>query len=187
MGYTTEFKGKLQFSKPLSAEQVAYVNLFSHTRRMKRDPEKLAKIYGGKSGLLGTDNYGFEGEYFAHDDGNYGQVEDDSIIEYNIPPGQKLFNRGNETFDQYWDENQRRIKEGECVPGLWCGWEISNDGIFLQWDGGEKFYNYVEWLQWMIKHFFEPWGYELNGKIKWQGENRRDKGTIAVAKNIVTI
>ena len=71
-------------------------------------------------------------------------------------------------------------------PGLWCQWVLSKDGKELMWDGGEKFYNYVEWLEYMIKNFFEPWGIKLDGVIKWSGEDREDIGSIKVVKNKVT-
>lgn len=70
------------------------------------------------------------------------------------------------------------------VPGLWCQWEAASCTT-LQWDGGEKFYNYVEWLEYLIEHFFRPWGYELNGQIEWTGEDRDDRGTIGVRRNEV--
>ena len=55
----------------------------------------------------------------------------------------------------------------------------------MEWDGGEKFYNYVEWLEYLIKNFFEPWGYSLNGSVNWQGEEDEDNGTIVVKHNEV--
>lgn len=70
MGYDTEFSGSITITPRLSDEQIAYINLFHETRRMKRDNDILKAIYQGKHGLLGTDNYGVFGEYFAFDDGN---------------------------------------------------------------------------------------------------------------------
>ena len=166
MGYTTDFEGSLKISRPLTKKQTEYINLINQTRRMKRDVNKLMKLYKGKHGNpFAKDKtpeaiYGREGEYFAKDDGNCGQSGDDSIINYNVPP--------------------------TGVPGLWCGWCITEDGMFLEWDGGEKFYNYVEWLEYLIKHFFQPWGRKLNGKIEWFGEDRTDIGAIVVKNNKVT-
>lgn len=70
-------------------------------------------------------------------------------------------------------------------PGLWCQWVI--EGNELVWDGGEKFYNYVEWLHYLIDHFFDPLGYVLNGDITWQGEDSDDCGTIHVFNNFVEV
>lgn len=184
MGYTTNFAGKFKFSQPLTPEQQSYLNTFSGTRRMKRDPKILQELYNGEFGFNGE--YGVDGEYFAKDDGQYGQSSDSSIIEYNTPPGQLLFDRSKLTWDQYYALNELQIKEGKCQPGLWCHW-ISEDGSSLEWDGGEKFYNYVEWLQYLINHFFAACGVKLNGKVKWQGEDRRDRGTITVIDNEITV
>ena len=54
-------------------------------------------------------------------------------------------------------------------------------------DGNEKFYEYEEWLRYLIKHFFEPSGYILNGEIEFQGEDYDDFGIIYVKDNVVTI
>ena len=40
MGYTTTFEGEFRLDRPLSAEQRAYLNAFSATRRMRRDPDR---------------------------------------------------------------------------------------------------------------------------------------------------
>lgn len=72
------------------------------------------------------------------------------------------------------------------VPGLWCQWIINDNGE-LEWDGGEKFYYYEEWLNYLIDNFFEPEGYVLNGTISFQGEDSDDYGDIVVVNNYVTI
>lgn len=55
----------------------------------------------------------------------------------------------------------------------------------LIWNGMEKFYNYEEWLRYLIEHFFDPWGYVLNGSVDWQGEDSDDKGELKIADNRV--
>jgi len=192
MGYTTDFEGRLEFDKPLTTEQREYINLLSSTRRMKRDVGKLMKLYKGEFGnpfaLPRTPEtiYGHDGEYFAKDDGNSGQTEDESIIDYNCPPGQQKYD-STADFSARWEENKRLTLEGKCQPGLWCQWVIDSDGYALQWDGNEKFYNYIEWLKYLINHFFEPWGVKLNGVIEWEGEDSNDKGKIIVNDNVVKI
>lgn len=166
-----------------------YINLLSSTRRMKRDVNKLMELYDGKHGYPDLESndpakiYGLDGEYFAKDDGRMGQSNDASIIDYNSPAGQIGYD-SNIDFNTRWDENRRRLKEGICQPGLWCQWIIVNEGSdqYLEWDEGEKFYYYVEWLKYLDKHFFKPWGVELEGEIMWQGEETGDVGKI-VAKN----
>lgn len=116
-----------------------------------------------------------------------GQDRDDSIIDYNTPPGQISSNVDVDSYDyDGYSINNKRIINGECQPSLWLQWEITNENT-LEWDGGEKFYSYVEWLKYLIKHFFEPWGVKLNGEIEWSGEDVSDKGLIKVTDNIVKI
>lgn len=78
-------------------------------------------------------------------------------------------------------------REPSTQPGLWCQWIPTDDGSAIQWDGNEKFYNYTEWLQYIIDHFMRPWGYELNGRVMWSGEDTADSGVITVEHNIMTI
>ena len=179
MGYTTDFEGQLKISRPLTQKKTSYLNLLNGTRRMKRNVSKLMNLYKGKHGnpmakdkTNADEVYGYQGEYFAHDDGQCGQGDDGSVIDHNCPAGQVGFAQG-------------RVAKGQ--PGLWCGWCITEDGKFLEWDGGEKFYNYVEWLEYLIKNFFEPWGHKLNGTITWVGEDNSDLGKIEVKKNVVTV
>ena len=177
MGYTTDFEGSLVFDKPLNQKQVKYINLISDTRRMKRDVNKLMELYKGKHGnpfakdkTNAQEVYGHDGEFFAMEDGQSGQLQDDSILDYNCAPGQKGFMQG-------------KVEKGQ--PGLWCGWCIDKNGTELSWDGGEKFYNYVAWLEYLIEKFFKPWGKKLTGEIYWYGEDRDDIGVIKVRGNEV--
>ena len=162
---------------------------------MKRDVNKLMELYKGKFGLVGItpdkspeEIYGKEGEYFVRDDGNMGQSYDTSVIEVNTPPGQISWNEDS-SFERY-EKNQKRAEEGLCQPGLWCQWVIetpTNDEQVLCWDGGEKFYSYVEWLKYLITHFFSKWGVLLNGEISWSGEESSDLGKIVVTNNEVKV
>ena len=161
MGYTTDFYGTLTFDKPVSNWLRDYINRFSSTRRMPRDNEKIKEIYPNWKELCFFGKLGENGEYFAPISKVWGQEEDDSIIDYNG-----------------W--------ECKVQPGLWCQWIINDNGE-LEWDGGEKFYKYIEWLEYLIKHFFKPLGYVLNGDIQWQGEDRGDIGTIHVEDNVIRI
>lgn len=161
MGYTTDFDGTLSFNKPVTEQLKEYINRFSYTRRMPRDNEKIKKIYPNWRELCFFGELGNKGEYFAPISNCYGQDDDGTVLDYN---GYK--------------ENVH--------PGLWCQWIINDDGD-LAWDGGEKFYNYEEWLNYLIDRFFAPLGYVLNGDITWQGEAFDDFGTIHVVDNVVTM
>ena len=120
--------------KPLTDEQMDYVNMFAGTRRMKRDVQKLTAMFHGEHGLNG--DYGVEGEFFVGGGGVRGSDRDASIIDYNKPA----------------------ITQHD----LWCWWIVQNNDTIV-WNGVEKFYNYVEWIQYYITNFFGPWGVVLNG------------------------
>jgi len=70
---------------------------------------------------------------------------------------------------------------------LWCKWAPTKDGTGIEWNGIEKFYNYVEWLEYLIVNFLGPWGYQLNGEVKYQGEDPGDFGIIEVTNNTVKL
>lgn len=156
MGYTTTFDGKFSFNREVPEELMSYINTFSSTRRMKRDVEKIKEIYPNWKDYSYNGNLGVEGEYFARDDGDFGQSRDDSIINYNEP--------------------------ASTQPGLWCKWIIAKDenSYYLEWNEGEKFYHYVEWLKYLIDHFFTPNNLILNGIVAYQGEDKEDNGYIFI-------
>lgn len=72
-------------------------------------------------------------------------------------------------------------------PGFWCQWIPTDDAKGIEWDGNEKFYNYVEWLEVIIEKFLIPNGYVLNGEVQWEGEESGDLGNIIVKDNVVTV
>lgn len=156
MGYTTDFDGSMEISPPLTPERVSYINKFSETRRMKRDPQKASKLHDPLREAVGLP-IGEDGCYFVGGSGGYDK--DGSIVEHNYPPA-----------------NQ---------PGLWCQWIVSEDGSSLEWDFGEKFYAYEDWLNYIQDHFLTPWGSKLNGKIDWCGEDRDDMGVIYAKDGMV--
>ena len=151
MGYTTEFTGYMKIDPPLNPEQVSYINKFSGTRRMKRDPDKASQIPDPLREAVGLP-IGEDGCYFVGGDGWKGKDEDDSVIDYNSSPAGQ--------------------------PGLWCQWVISGDGTGLEWDWGEKFYEYEDWLVYIQVHFLTPWGSKLTGEISWSGEEWDDRGIL---------
>jgi len=149
MGYTTEFTGKFWLNTPLEPAHRIYLQRFHDTRRMQRDVSKLpADPYAGAVGLP----FGRQGEYFVSGTGFMGQDEDESVTNGNRPP--------------------------DSQPGLWCQWEPSSDGNVIMWDKGEKFYGYVDWINYLCERFLTPWGYTLDGSVRWQGEESDDYGTL---------
>lgn len=213
MGYTTEFSGKLNLSRNATVDESMYINSFSYTRRMSRNPDVLYRIFNGKYGRIAQleqqltptlykhakalnkagikldmstvpDNrtaieiYGEQGQYFAHPTGE----DNTGVIDYNQPPGQITL----ADYHKELDANKKLIAEGKCQPSLWCNWTLTADSKHLHWNGQEKFYYFIEWLQYLITNFFQPWGIKLNGQIKWSGEDHTDVGIITVKNNIVT-
>ena len=104
--------------------------------------------------------FGVEGEFYFKDDGDYGQTREDNIIDYNTPP--------------------------ITQPSLWLQWRPTKDKLHIEWDEGEKFYDYVEWIVYIIENILKPKGYILNGSVKWRGEEFGDLGTIKIKNNVVT-
>ncbi len=145
----------------LKPEHAAYLNQFSDTRRMKRDPVRAQQLPDPVRKAVGLP-LGSEAGYFVGGRGFAGQERDDSIMNYNRSPiGQ---------------------------PGLWCHWAPNANGTAIEWDKAENCYNYVElleWLQYLLTHFLRPWGYLVNGTVTWQCEEDDDRGSITVRDNVV--
>jgi hypothetical protein len=73
------------------------------------------------------------------------------------------------------------------TPGIWCGWQASEDNLSIEWDEGEKFYHYNKWMSYLIDNFLQPNGYVLNGTVEWQGESSDDIGKIVIIDNSVDV
>lgn len=118
------------------------------------------------------------GPYFVGGSGFKGQGNDEDINNFNTPD-----------FTQ---------------PSLWCQWRASDDGEYIEWDEGEKFYEAGEWMKYIIDHFIgtnpiakthggSKWlaehlqGHVCNGIITAQGEESDDQWTLVVQNNKVTI
>ena len=193
MGYSTDFFGSFKLSRPATAEEREYVNRIADTRRMQRDVNKLMELYKGEHGnpfakdkTNADEVYGFKGEYFAKNDSNMGQSSDESIIDFNAASGEIAWKDYNGDWAKR-EELQKALNADKIKqPGLWCQWRL-DDETTLSWDGSEKFYNYIEWLQYLIVHFFEPWGIKVNGEVTWQGEDSNDMGKIIVTDNVIEI
>jgi hypothetical protein len=183
MGYTTDFDGHFELSRQLTETERDYIQKFNDTRHMRRDVEKLHEVYNGKYGnpfaKTREEVYGREGEYFIGAD-----TQDGTVLDINDSPGTpaKMDN-----WVAYWQLRQDRIKTGEAMPGLWCQWTVDINGTRLEWDGGEKFYNYTEWLTYLITNFFDKWGVKLNGIVYWEGENSEDKGKLIIDDSVLTV
>ena len=153
MGYDTSFSGSFQLDKPLTPAHLAYLQAFADTRRMKRHVAGLEKYPDPFRVAVGLP-LGIQGEYFV---GTEEGIDGPSILDYNQPP--------------------------DTQPGLNMQWVPNADGTSIEWDEGEKFCEYIEWLEYIIENFLTPWGYVLNGKVSWYGEENSDQGVIHVKNN----
>lgn len=70
-------------------------------------------------------------------------------------------------------------------PCVYCQWKPTPNGAAIMWDMEEKFYGWLEWLEYIIQRHLKPWGYILNGAVIWRGENGDDSGIIYVKDNRV--
>ena len=105
--------------------------------------------------------YGTDGEWYVDGTGLFGQDHDETVISSEHPPSTQ--------------------------PGLWCQWVPNKTGDYYQWDGNEKFYNYVEWIKYLVENYFKPRGYKLNGRVSWIGEDREDMGRIDIMDNEIVV
>jgi hypothetical protein len=158
MGYSTDFTGSFLLDRQLTLNHQNYLLAFASKRRMKRDPNKAITLQD-RVRLAVELPVGIEAGYFVGGTGLMGQGNDASVIDNNRPP------------------------EGQ--PGLWCQWVSTDDGYGIKYNGDENAYDYTEWLEYLIEHFLEPWGYVLNGNVSWQGEESTDSGVIYVKDNQV--
>ncbi len=115
------------------------------------------------------------GDYYCGT-GHAGQDHEADIINYNAPPPEQ--------------------------PSLWCQWTPSDDGKYIEWDGGEKFYSSPEWMWYLIHHFLKPnplakirqpetfsflQGHVCKGEIDAQGEEGGDRWKLVVDNNKVYV
>lgn len=77
-------------------------------------------------------------------------------------------------------------RDDKGMPGIWCQWVPNEEGGAIEHDQGEKFYEYIPWMKYLIDTFLKPWGYIANGAIEWDGEDSDDHGILEVTDNVVT-
>ena len=153
MGYTTDFVGQFNVNPRMTKAHAEYLQAFADTRRMVRNPEIAATMPDPKREAVGLP-IGEQAGYFVGGPGFAGQDHDASIVDYN--------------------------REPKAQPGLWCKWVPSKDLRGIKWSGMEKFYDYTEWLNYMIEYFLSPWGYEVSGEVRYRGASRDDRGVVRI-------
>ncbi len=137
---------------------------------------------------------GNDGAYFVGGaDLAFRGQDDSSVVGYNDPPGGPRYGYVNAegSVVAYGDrDGSEEFKDLErpswSQPGLWCQW-IPVDSKTIQWDEGEKFYEYIEWLAYLIEHFLGPWNVTFSGDVHWEGEESDDFGRIELVQNVMFI
>lgn len=157
MGYTTYFVGQFNIDRPLDQETEALINGLENTRRMKRDLEVIAR-HENMFFKDALSKYGIDGEFYVKDSIN-GECGI-GIIDHNEPPSTQ--------------------------PSLWCQWMYDKGKQAIVWNEGEKFYFYIEWIEYLIERILKPRGYTLNGEMLWQGQSLYDTGKITISDNNVS-
>ena len=161
MGYTTDFEGSFSFDRVLDENHFNYLMAFATCRHMTWDAKALEDVED-EARTKASLPLGIRGMYFTAGEGWDG-------------PG------------HFTGLTADRPANG--VPSRWCQWipVKGEEKTLLEWDKGEKFYRYELWLEFIIEHFTAKWGYVLNGKVLFQGEDPNDTGYIEIKDNIVTV
>ncbi|WP_051291544.1 hypothetical protein [Fictibacillus gelatini] len=122
MGYMTWYTGKFTLNKPLEDETYNLLVGLAKTRRMKRDPKKLEEM-----GLGNAETFGVDGEFYynPNDFEQFGQTWDDSILDYNTPPGTQ--------------------------PWLWLKWIPTRDRMAIEWNGEPNSYHSELWIKYLVE------------------------------------
>lgn len=162
MSYFIDFQGQFNLTPRLAPDQVKYLIKFSRTRRIKRNPKITEELLDLRRESVGLP-VGQDGAYFVGGLDEYGQdiLDCPSIVDINSPPSTQ--------------------------PNLECQWTPLENGSAIEWNRGDKFYDYTKWIRYIIDHFLKPWGIVANGCITLEGEDGDDMGAITVVSNIVTV
>jgi hypothetical protein len=169
MGVSTYFNNGFTLDRPLDPRHLAYLKKFGEIRHVKRDAAVVESLPDPLRTAIGLP-VGIDGMYFTGDNGE-GNKGKNGIVNGNYPPG----------MDSYTDEATDLAVQ---CPGLYCQWTPNDEGTEIAWDEGEKFYEYTEWIKFLILHFLKPWGYVVNGDTTWT-DDEGDAGEIIITDNVV--
>jgi hypothetical protein len=160
--YKIQFEGSVQLDRPLQPEQIAYLQRFLEIRRIAWSVDYIDALPDSLREAVGLPP-GPEGAYFVGL----------SFEELKVDVWQPLVR----------DQKLHQNKPPQGQPRLWCAWKLDEDGVTFRYTDEQELYFCYAWLQYLIEHFFTPWGYEVDGEITWQGDDEADRGTIIVGKS----
>lgn len=152
MSYVVHLIGKIHLDRPLAPEHLAYLTAFCEIRHMKRDVEKMSGMPDPLREAVGLP-LGPEGAFYVGDGKYEYGTGDPSVLDYN--------------------------REPDLFPGLNSDWGLTDNGSALVcWTDTPR--NYEHWLRYLIREFFRPWGYTLQGLLRIEGEDSSDFGFLVV-------
>ncbi len=168
------FRGHFKCTPFLNPDQIAYLTAFSRSRRMTWNGDTLADVDDPLREAVDISGPGKYGEFYVGHayDAFIPTVGD--LTYFNTPPGQAT------DFDVGYGPGDERAQ-----PGLWCQWVPTPDGEAIVWNQGEKFRNFVEWIEYLIRWFVSRWNVTLNGRVTWQADGAYDIGNINIRDNQV--
>lgn len=73
-----------------------------------------------------------------------------------------------------------RDEDDPAMPSTYNQWNLTRDCQGIEWDGNEKFYDYEEWLQYLIDKVLTPADVNLLGSVAFSGEDVKDVGLLAI-------
>lgn len=80
-------------------------------------------------------------------------------------------------------------EDPDCIPqphpNSYMQWVPTESLQAIVWDQGEKFYDYTEWLRWLVRWLHDQ-GIACSGTLYWSGESSNDTGVLTVADGVVT-
>lgn len=177
MGYYTSFSGSFRIEPALKKEHWDYLEMFLDKRHMRLDVEQVKDLPDPRRKALGLP-IGVDGEFCV------------AVQETESPwtaAGMQLEpKRVGDRPGLALDPNR---PPGD-VPSLYTYWRLEEGPEEHYLSGPEdsaKFYEYVEWLTYLLEKFFIPWGYQLTGDVEWRGEDDDDAGQLELVENKLTV
>lgn len=82
---------------------------------------------------------------------------------------------------------EQALAEVRGLPNRFCDWQPTADNMGIEWNGMTDTYFYVEWLDYLMRHFLTPWGYRLAGEVHWQGDHPGDAGVITFTDGVMQV
>lgn len=148
----------IKIDESLESDFLVYLAKWFRTPRYKYDTKRLVEEYGliDRSSCY-FGEYGKDGAYIA--------------IDSSMP----IYCCQNRDFDALPGD----------VPGQLCAFKFWKENVLeYNWDSHD--YHCFEWLNYLIKHFFEPNGYFLNGGVRYIDAKGHVFCTIHVSDNVVS-